>query len=352
MPAKKLTEKRLDIIPLGSAARRQNTERRRFKLASLQADGTCAHSYDTDWTEEKALRLPVWLAGQPDVIRTAAELSALLRLANTELGHGNATPAGRERANRASRVGVGRWHGRLDQGELMGPGYVVVRGLVDPKDCATLRKESQHQFSLHQQGQLSALRKVHAASSGGAATLHSLARAALQDTLSAEARDAWDRAIKRVSEHAGHGDLSSDEALNVCADGMARQEWHQDSTASLAYIVALSDEAAPTQFVQVRELWIDVMLTPKAARMEFLRRAWDAAATSTVGSAGSVGSASSLHAGDVLFFYTQRIHRAPPPPPAGSPRYTLFGAFCRQGKTEGAPLLADTWERIWGAFSN
>ena len=75
------------------------------------------------------------------------------------------------------------------------------------------------------------------------------------------------------------------------------------------------------------------------------------AATST-GSAGSVGSASSLHAGDVLFFYTQRIHRAPPPPPAGSPRYTLFGAFCRQGKTEGAPLLADTWERIWGAFSN
>ena len=33
-------------------------------------------------------------------------------------------------------------------------------------------------------------------------------------------------------------------------------------------------------------------------------------------------------------------------------RYTLFGAFCRQGKTEGAPLLADTWERIWGAFAN
>ena len=100
MPAKKLTEKRLDIIPLGSAARRQNIERRRFRLASLQADGTCAHSYDTDWTEEKALRLPAWLAGQPDVIRTAAELNTLLRLANTELG--TATP--RQRVGKGPSV--------------------------------------------------------------------------------------------------------------------------------------------------------------------------------------------------------------------------------------------------------
>ena len=52
---------------------------------------------------------------------------------------------------------------------------------------------------------------------------------------------------------------------------------------------------------------------------------------------------------DVLFFYTQRIHRAPPPPPAGSPRYTLFGAFCKQGSTEDAPVLAGTWRARWGA---
>ena len=48
----------------------------------------------------------------------------------------------------------------------------------------------------------------------------------------------------------------------------------------------------------------------------------------------------SLHAGDGVFSCTKRIHRAPPPPPAGSPRCTLFGAFYGQGKTEGAPLLA------------
>ena len=43
-----------------------------------------------------------------------------------------------------------------------------------------------------------------------------------------------------------------------------------------------------------------------------------------------LASGDSLQQGDVLCFYTQRIHRAPPPPPAGSPRYMLFGAFCQE----------------------
>ena len=66
---------------------------------------------------------------------------------------------------------------------------------------------------------------VHAASPGGKATLHSLARAALQDELSAEAREAWHRAVQVVAGRAGHdATLSSDEALNVCAQHMAAQE--------------------------------------------------------------------------------------------------------------------------------
>ena len=36
-----------------------------------------------------------------------------------------------------------------------------------------------------------------------------------------------------------------------------------------------------------------------------------------------VASGGTLSAGDVLFFYTKRIHRAPPPPAARSPRYPL-----------------------------
>ena len=44
-------------------------------------------------------------------------------------------------------------------------------------------------------------------------------------------------------------------------------------------------------------------------RIEFLAEAWEAAAAT-----GTVASGGSLQQGDVLYFYTQRIHRAPPPP--------------------------------------
>ena len=55
-----------------------------------------------------------------------------------------------------------------------------------------------------------------------------------------------------------------------------------------------------------------------------------------------MASGDKLSPGDVLYFYTKRIHCAPPPPAAGSPRYTLFGAFCKQGKTDGPPEVQGT----------
>ena len=73
-------------------------------------------------------------------------------------------------------------------------------------------------------------------------------------------------------------------------------------------------------------------------RISFLQSAWAAATTGHP----RVVCGGKLQAGDVLFFYTQRIHRAPRPPAAGSPRYTLFGAFCKQGKTDGAPVVQAT----------
>ena len=180
---------------------------------------------------------------------------------------------------------------------------------------------------------------MHAERVGGA-TLRSLARAALPD-LPADAKGAWDRTVQAVSAEAEHK-ASSDEALNLCAHGMAEQELHQDSTASLAYVVMLSDQGEATQFVELDEEWLDVMATSKTKRKAFLRRAWDEARKPA-----AIGKRRRLRAGDVLFFYTQRIHRAPPPPPEGSPRYTLFGAFCKRGLTEDTPLYHDTWEERW-----
>ena len=95
------------------------------------------------------------------------------------------------------------------------------------------------------------------------------------------------------------------------------------------------DGVEGTQFVQMDGAWRDLMALKPAAREAFMRSAWAAAAAEQP----RVASGGTLSAGDVLFFYTKRIHRAPPPPAAGSPRYTLFGAFCKQGKTDGPPVV-------------
>ena len=92
-------------------------------------------------------------------------------------------------------------------------------------------------------------------------------------------------------------------------------------------------------FLQLDERWLDVMACGAPRRDAFLDRAWGAAA-----------SAGRLRPGDAVFFYTQRIHRAPPAPPAGSPRYTLFGAFCAAGKSESVPFTAETYQERWAAF--
>ena len=336
----------LDILELG----KPRSSGQMFVLASRQADGSCKRSYQTSWTAAKYRRLKGWLRQRSQHARTEEELSELLREAGRALGHGNATPAGRRRAASARAVGGGRWHGLLDLSKLMGDeGCVIARRLVPPADCAALLEAAKRGFNsapLHgssRKGKIGkrarsklAGRKVHADLSRGRATLHSLRRDELPD-----ANEAWGRATRRVADYVGHDvAASSDETANLCAPGMARQPWHQDSAAALAYIVALSDGADGTQFVQIEQSWKDVMALKETAREAFLGSAWAAATTAYP----RVVSGGKMQAGDVLFFYTQRIHRAPPPPAAGSPpRYTLFGAFCKQGKTDGAPVVQGTW---------
>lgn len=336
---RKTTTKSLAILELGSP--RANGQQK-FVLASCHADGSCVRSYETSWASMKYRRLPGWLRQCSQDARTHEGLSELLQEASRALGHGNATHAGRRRAASARAVGGSRWHGRLDLTKLMGDeGCVIARGLVPPEDCAALLEAAQQGFNsapLHGKRTICKIarsqlkgRKVHADLSHGRATLRSLRRAELP-----AANEAWARVTHGVSAFVGHDvAASSDEAANMCAHGMARQAWHQDSAAALAYVVALSDGAVGTEFVQIDQPWKDVMALKEDAREAFLQSAWAAATTGCP----RVVCGGKLQAGDVLFFYTQRIHRAPRPPAAGSPRYTLFGAFCKQGKTDGAPVV-------------
>jgi len=336
----KSTTLALTVLKLGS----KGASGQRFVLASCQPDGSCARSYSTSWTEKKFRRLPAWLGQRPQVARTTEELDELLRAASRALRHGNATPSGRANARSAGALGAGRWPGRLNKRELLGePGCVVGRQVVAKEDCAAILEACKVGFNaaaLDQRGKGIAKRavtrlagrKVHAdLDSRGRATLRSLTRAELPD-----ADAAWSSAVRSVSVFAGHDPAaSSDEAATVCASGMPQQKWHQDSAAALAYVVALSDGVEGTQFVQMDGAWRDLMALKPAAREAFMRSAWAAAAAEQP----RVASGGTLSAGDVLFFYTKRIHRAPPPPAARSPRYTLFGAFCKQGKTDGPPVV-------------
>jgi hypothetical protein len=95
--------------------------------------------------------------------------------------------------------------------------------------------------------------------------------------------------------------------------------------------------------VQFDREWLDFG-TAKSheIRIEFLAEAWEAAAAT-----GTVASGGSLQQGDVLYFYTQRIHRAPPPPPPGSPRYMLYCSLAPSAR-RGAPRTRRCWQARGG----
>ena len=103
-------------------------------------------------------------------------------------------------------------------------------------------------------------------------------------------------------------------AMMLSATGMADQGWHTDSTASLAYVVALEDDVRATEFLQLPSgrRWIDVMACGPETRNAFLESSWKAVDANRVLSAGL------LRAGDVVFFYTQA--RAPCPADAEARR--------------------------------
>ena len=339
-PLKQPSSAGLSILPYG----KPRLGMQKFRLVHRDAASALVRSREKEWACAKVVRLKLWLQPQEATTRpTAALLDGLLHRANKELGHANSFSEARQRA-RSHLSESRKWHGRLDRDELLGtPGFVVVRKLVDRATCEVLRaagetflfRRAKATSRCKVLANVDGVVKVHADFHDEEATLRSVARSRLATTAGVDA--AWARVVTHVARRAGRQpSRSNDEALTVAVAGMAAQHWHLDSTASLSYVVALNDGVLATEVLQLDEPWLDSMRCRSQKRRDaFMRRAWAAA---DGGDAAS--SPLTLSAGDVIYFYSHRLHRAPPPPSRGKRRYTLFGAFCAEGASMKEPTFA------------
>ena len=188
----------------------------------------------------------------------------------------------------------------------------------------------------------------------GAAGMRSLRRDAA--ALGPHEEEAWARASASIALAAGKPpEDAADEALMLSYPGQVPQAWHQDSTAGLAYVLALSDGVRATEFLPLPRGYatrVDTMAVGAERRRAFHAAAWAGAADGAADGEGGpreAMSAGALRAGDVVFFYTHAIHRAPPPPRRGA-RYTLFGTYGLEGRSEGGPITRETQEAVWADY--
>ena len=280
----------LGVIPLSHF-----DGRTKFVLASRAARAdSCESEWSKpkNWTEAPLARLETWLKTVKR--RRGESLDSILEHAGSLFCHASAPAEAQLSMLKGRQFGSGHWQGTLDLDMLMGePGFIVVRGVVDPADCATLLDAAVSSFgaqrlwtrcmNAHGERALGKLagEKVHARpGTRDRATLQKLDRSAIKN-LDAAVDASWSNAVREVAREAGrYADHSADEALNLCTHGMKRQDWHTDSSASLAYVVALT-EASATELLQVDERWPDFAASGAARREAFFSSAFATAATAT-----------------------------------------------------------------------
>ena len=148
-----------------------------------------------------------------------------------------------------------------------------------------------------------------------------------------------------VAARAGHeANEVADVAYLGYWAGMVAQAWHLDSEPRLAFVVALSDTFAPEFLVPPASFrWQDTLAQSKpGARAAFRQRVFGFVEEDEEGvTNGAAVARTSLRAGDVVFFYTHWVHRAPAPPASAEDvaRVCLFGVFGKMGASEGQPIF-------------
>ena len=242
---------------------------------------------------------------------------------------------------------VGKWHGALDRERLMGHGFVVAHGLLEARldDLGLLLVAGRKAFKLTRAGLLVSraawLRdeswdKVHAEHPHvGELGARSVKSAEAVKALTAAERRCTEGGLRGVladvAARAGHeADQVADVAFLGYWAGMVPQAWHLDGEPRLAFVVALRDMVATEFLVPPAGFqWKDTLaLARGGAREAFRRSVFALVEADEMGLAeGAAVARVSMHTGDVCFFYTHWLHRAPAPPAsmAEEARVCLFG---------------------------
>jgi hypothetical protein len=354
-----LAEPGLAVARVGAADARGAQVFRLVGRAS--AGGPVVRSARHGWSAGQVARLED-LVDRGGVVMPCGRLSAhkldrTLAEARGLLGHGNAQ-RGPEATAAARRAARGGWSGGLPRDELLAAGFVLRRGAVRRAVAETLCAAARRGFRRRgargggASGGALPGTHVHADVPGvGAAGMRSLRQG--EAALCPHEEEAWARASASIALAAGKPpEDAADEALMLSYPGQVPQAWHQDSAAGLGYVLALSDGVLATEFMPLprgHAARVDTMAVGAERRRAFHAAAWAGAADGDADGPREATSAGALRAGDVVFFYTHAIHRAPPPPRRGA-RYTLFGTYGLEGRSEGGPITRETQEAVWADY--
>ena len=274
-----------------------------------------------------------------------------------------ATQLNRERLKAGGGIanGAGKWQGTMDRERLMRHGHIVERGLLQAlrSELDELLVAGRKAFELTKAGCVKSLStwlkdgrwaKVHAQHPRvGELGARSIVPEEALNAVSAKARQSAQRGLEAVlaavAAKAGHEAAAvADVSFLGSWVGMQPQAWHLDGEPRLACIIALHEMAA-TEFIvpPVGFKWKDTLaMTAPGSQDAFRRRVFALVEADEQGVTGGASVAQvRMAAGDVCFFYTHWLHRAPAPPAsvAEGSRVCLFAVFGKKASSEGSPFF-------------
>ena len=313
---------------------------------------------------ERVDALEVMVATLGEVEERGIDTRLTLLVASTlKAGKDVATQLNRERLKARGGIanGAGKWQGTMDREQLMSRGHIMERGLLQAlrSELGELLVAGRKAFELTKAGRVKSLTKwrrdgrwakVHAQHPQvGELGARSIIPEEALNAVSASVRQSAQRGLKTVlaavAAKAGHEAAAvADVSFLGSWVGMEPQAWHLDGEPRLACIIALHDMAA-TEFVvpPVGFKWKDTLAMTATANQDAFRRrvfALVEADEQSVTGGASVAQVR-MAAGDVCFFYTHWLHRAPAPPASAAEgsRVCLFGVFGKKASSEGSPIF-------------